>query len=96
MKSIIKWFAASFDNSTSGSSARKWTAFALMVCIAYIHLKFVNNANAIDALIIDLIGVGFFLGLITVSQLVELRNGSVVKTTQETTVIKTEEQTTTT
>lgn len=88
---IGKWFISSFDNATIGASARKLTAFALMVCIAYIHLKFIDKDNAIDALIIDLIGVGFFLGLITVSQIVELKNGSIIKSTTTTESTTTEQ-----
>jgi hypothetical protein len=78
MKQITKafnWLVSSFDTNTKGAAARKLTAFALMVCIAYIHYKFVDKENAIQALIIDLTGVAFFLGLITVAQIIELKNG---------------------
>lgn len=86
MKKFITWFSSSFDNTTTGASARKLTAFALMLCIAYIHLRFIDHDNAIDALIIDLIGVAFFLGLITASQIVELRNGNIITKTKKETV----------
>ena len=77
---MIRNLIKSFSNIEGGFSARKLTAFALMVCVAYIHYKFVNQENAIDALIIDLVGVGFFLGLITVAQIINFKNG---KTEQE-------------
>lgn len=72
---MIKKLLASFDNVEGGFSARKLTAFALMICIGYIHFKFVDKDNAIEALIIDLVGVGFFLGLITFSQILSLKHG---------------------
>ena len=75
MKSIIEYFLASFDNANVGASARKLTAFALMICIGYIHLKYIDSTNCIHALIIDLLGVGFMLGLVTFSQLIQFKNG---------------------
>jgi hypothetical protein len=72
---IITNLLNSFTTEKGGFAARKLTAFALMFCIAYIHLKFVNESNAIEALIIDLIGVAFFLGLVSVTQILELKNG---------------------
>lgn len=86
MKKTWKWLIASFDNSPSGASARKMTAFALMICIAYLHLNFVDTANAVDFMVIDMVGVGFFLGLITADQIIQLRSGSV--TTQKTTLVE--------
>lgn len=71
---------ASFDNTNEGFSARKLTAFAFMICVGYIHLKFIDSSNAIEALCIDLIGAAFFLGLITASQLIALRGGTEDKT----------------
>lgn len=73
---MLKKLINSFDNVNDGYSARKLTAFALMVCIAWLHFKFVSQTNAYDFLIADLIGVGFFLGLVTVDQLIKLKNGS--------------------
>ena len=76
MKELFAYFLASFDNSNLGASARKLTAFALMFCIGYIHFKYVNEANAIEALIIDLSGVLVALGIITMQNVIELKNGA--------------------
>jgi hypothetical protein len=65
----------SFSNSKDGKSARKLTAFALMVCVAYIHYKFVNFENAVEVLLIDLGAVLLLLSVVTVQNLVELRMG---------------------
>ena len=75
MNKIINDIWASFNNHELGASARKLTAFALMVCIAFIHYKQLNENNATEFLIIDLCGVFLALGLVTFSQLIELKNG---------------------
>ena len=72
---LINKLIASFDNSKDGFSARKLTAFSLMTCIGYIHYKFIDKENAIEAIIIDLCGTFLLLGLITVDQIIQLKNG---------------------
>ena len=76
MKQIINDLWASFNNHELGVSARKATAFALMVLVAYIHFKYIDLSNCIEALIIDLCGVSLMLGLVTFSQLINLKNGN--------------------
>ena len=76
MKEIINGLWASFNNYEKGASARKLTAFALMVLIAFCHYKYVYNTNVIEAIIIDLSGVLLCLGLVTASNIIELKNGS--------------------
>lgn len=66
----------SFTNDKGGFSARKLTAFALMVCVAYIHYNYVDLSIAVEVLIIDLSAVLLCLGLVTASNLIELKNGS--------------------
>ena len=65
----------SLDNHSEGFSLRKVVSIILLICIVYIHLKYVSEANAIEAMIIDLIGAAFFLGLVTFGQILELKNG---------------------
>jgi hypothetical protein len=76
MKEIINKILSSFDNSSEGFSARKLTAFSLMVCIAYVHYKYVNESTAIEALITDLCGVLIALGIVTAEQIINLKNGN--------------------
>ena len=66
----------SFTTEKGGFAARKLTAFALMVLIAYCHYKYVDNTNVIETIIIDLSGVLLCLGLVTASNIIELKNGS--------------------
>jgi hypothetical protein len=77
MKRIIDNLIGSFDTvKENGFSARKLSAFALMICIAFVHLKWVNHDNVAEVLIIDLCGVLILLGLVTMEQVIKLKNGS--------------------
>jgi len=76
MKKLINGLVGSFDTvKENGFSARKLSAFALMVCIAYVHFKWVNHENVAEVLIIDLCGVLILLGLVTMEQVLKLKNG---------------------
>jgi hypothetical protein len=75
MKNIIDKLLKSFDNSEGGFSARKLTAFALMILISYTHYKYVDLSNAIEAILIDLAGVLIALGIITMEQVIKFKNG---------------------
>lgn len=74
MKYIDK-VLASFENSPGGFSARKLTAFAFMLCVAWVHLKWVNHENAIAALVIDVSAALLSLSIITAENLIRLRHG---------------------
>ena len=76
MKKIIENLINSLNNQDSGFSARKLTAFALMVLIAYVHYKYVDLSNAIEAILIDLGGVLLLLGIITFEQILKFKNGN--------------------
>ena len=76
MKDIIKNLINSLNNQDSGFSARKLTAFALMILIAYVHYKYVDLSNAIEAILIDLGGVLLLLGIVTFEQIIRFREGS--------------------
>jgi hypothetical protein len=65
----------SFTTEKGGFAARKLTAFALMVCVAYIHFKYVDITIAVEVLIVDLAAVLLCLGLVTASNIIELKNG---------------------
>ena len=66
----------SFTTEKGGFAARKLTAFAFMVCIAYIHYSVLTIENVEVFLWVDLAGVMLCLGLVTASNLIELKNGS--------------------
>ena len=83
MYNPFKNFSDSLNNNqTSGWSGRKLTAFTLTGCIVALHvfyfmysLMLKEFSLFVDVLIIDLIGVAFFLGLVTVANIIELRGG---------------------
>lgn len=64
IKEFFTGFLYTFTNDKRGNSARKTTAFALMVCVAYIHWEYINFDNAITALFIDLTFVALLFGII--------------------------------
>ena len=71
----LNFLLASFRNEPGGASARKLTAFAFMLCVAWVHLKWVNHENAIAALIIDVSAALLSLSIVTAENLIRLRHG---------------------
>ena len=71
----LKFILASFRNEPGGASARKLTAFAFMLCVAWVHLKYVNHQNAIAALVIDVSAALLSLSIVTAENLIRLRHG---------------------
>ncbi|MBX3165575.1 MAG: hypothetical protein KF900_13955 [Bacteroidetes bacterium] len=76
MKEFFKNIVNSFYNNREGFAARKLTAFALVACIVWVHLKHVTDSNAAEVIMIDIAGVFLCLGIITVQNLIELKNGT--------------------
>lgn len=82
-KNFFQKLLLTFDNSKDGHSARKWTSFTITLCVVvghFIYYKhcFIKEDFSIfaEVLIIDYVAVGFFLGLITFQNIIELKNGS--------------------
>lgn len=83
MKEFFKRLVGSLDNFTKEAfSARKLTAFVIVVCVLvghgiyYKHCFTKEDFSLFDTiLIIDYIAVAFFLGIITIQQVIEFKNG---------------------
>lgn len=77
MKKIFSGLYGSFNNvKNEGFSGRKLTAFTFVLCIVYIHYIWgKNNAFTVEVLICDIVGAAFFLGLVSFTQILELKNG---------------------
>jgi len=90
MKDLYNKLIGSFDNSTKAFSARKLTAFAFVVFSGYIHWKYVNHDNAIEALLVDAGTALLCLGIITFEQVIKFKNGESDKP-QDNGTIKNEE-----
>ena len=73
MKNFINKLISSLDNSKAGFSGRKLTAMVLVLLVCYIHYKYIDKDNCIEAMIIDLSGVMLCLGLVTAEQVIKLK-----------------------
>lgn len=72
---ILDNLIQSFTTEKGGFAARKLTAFAFMVCIAYIHYSALTIDNVEVFLWVDLAGVMLCLGLVTAEQLISIKGG---------------------
>jgi asparagine N-glycosylation enzyme membrane subunit Stt3 len=73
---IIDNLLNSFKSNKSGWSARKLTSFVIVVFgVIYGHIKYIEKQNFIEVLSIDYLMILLLLGLVTFSQINELRNG---------------------
>ena len=75
MKKVATDIYNSFFNNKEGFSARKLSGFALMVCVFYLHYKYVDTTNAFDFLVADLCAIMLLLGIVTAQNIIELKNG---------------------
>lgn len=76
MNKILKNISGSFNNiQGDGWAARKLTAFAFVVLVFYIHYRYIDKTNAIDAIIIDCLSILLLLGLVTFEQIILFKNG---------------------
>jgi len=76
MKNIFLNIIESFNNKQNvGFSARKLTAFSFMLLIVYLHCRFINTDNLIEALLIDCGTLLMLLGIITMEQVIKFKNG---------------------
>lgn len=76
MKNLYLMFLASLDNKReNGFSGRKLTALTTMALVVFIHLKYISKENAIEALMIDCGFILILLGIVTMQQITEFKNG---------------------
>lgn len=69
---ITKWIKSSWEYASKGASARKLTAFAIMVCVVFVHFIWMIHASSkadfallISILYADYGFVGLLLGMTT-------------------------------
>lgn len=96
---IKDYILNSFNTAPGGASGRKLTAFALTGCVVSLHLiyfyyllKVRNFSLFTSVLIIDLVAIGFFMGLVTAQNIVQFKNGGIIKESSkiESTTVQTE------
>lgn len=88
---FLDYFGSIFDNYSQGASMRKILAFLTGAIFAgYLHYKWVDKENAFNFLVADLACALLCLGIITMEQVIKLKNGqsdtSQVETTTTTTL----------
>ncbi len=76
MKDLINKLLASFDTETKGFSARKLSALAGVLTGIYITLKLIPETEQIDALYAWLAFSLLCLGIVTIEQILKLKNGN--------------------
>lgn len=75
MRKVFTNILSSFDAHTLGYSARKLSAFAAVVVAIYITVKLLPQAAQIDALYAWLAFGLLCLGIVTIEQIINLKNG---------------------
>jgi hypothetical protein len=77
MKKLLNNIYGSFNNiKGEGWAARKLTAFAFMVLVLYLHIKYVDKSNGVEVLIIDCLMILLLLGMVTFEQILLFKNGN--------------------
>lgn len=72
----FKWLVKSFSSDKDGGSARKLSAFyAVVIMAGFITIKKTEKDNALYMLIAWLVFAGVCLGMVTIQQLIEFKNG---------------------
>lgn len=75
MKDFFKNIFSSFNNSPEGASARKLSAFyGIVIMGGVITCRFCSVENAVEMLICWLTFGALCLGLVTMQQIIELKN----------------------
>ena len=76
MKKILTNLINSFTTDKSGFSARKLSAFVGVVTAIYVTVKLIPVAAQIDALYAWLLFSLLCLGIVTIENVINLKNGS--------------------
>lgn len=76
MKEFIKKLLSSLDTHSKGYSGRKLSALAGVMIAAYITIKELPESAQLHALYAWLLFVLVCLGIVTIEQIIKLKNGS--------------------
>lgn len=76
MSAILKKIESTFDNHSKGYSARKLTAFVFVVVSVVLCFKYTTPDNLNEVLISIFVFIAFCLGLITVQNIINFKNGT--------------------
>lgn len=82
---FIKKLIASFDNTKDGFSGRKLSSFAAVCVCVYLSNKYCDRDNLGEILMIWLAFASLCLGLVTMQQVIDLKNSKSTYSKTETT-----------
>lgn len=75
-KNLIQNLIGSFNTKPGdGFAARKLSAFMCFCLVVFIHVKFCNDQNAFDFLIADYSVGLLLLSIVTIQDIIKLKNG---------------------
>lgn len=87
MKQVVKLFnnwIQSFDNNpNTGFSARKLSAFLAVMIAFYVTIHYCSTEILVDVIYAWLVFALLCLGIITIEQIIRLKNGNTTTTTIE-------------
>lgn len=78
--SLFQKLIASFDNTTEGFAARKLSAFAAVVAAIYFSYQNCTPENVVELVVTWLVFALLCLGLVTVQNIIDFKNGKSVET----------------
>lgn len=83
MKTILKNLIDSFTTSKSGFSGRKLSAFASIIIAYVLSLRYCTEKEVVELVIVWLSFASICLGIVTIEQIIKLKNNNGNQTTEE-------------
>lgn len=73
---VLNHIHGSLTTNKDGYSARKLSAFLFMGLVVFIHAKYLSNESAYEFLIVDCAMILILLGIVTIQNIIEFKNGT--------------------
>lgn len=86
MIKIFKYIFGSLDNNNTGASARKLSGFAAVLTAIFLSVKHSNETNVENLVITWLLFGAVCFGIITIAEIIKLRNNKSEDKPEETKV----------
>lgn len=75
LHNMIDHLHGSLTTNKDGYSARKLSAFLFMGLTVFIHAKYLSKETAYEFLIVDCAMILILLGIVTIQNIIEFKNG---------------------
>lgn len=73
--SLFQRIINAWDNVNEGLSFRKIVATFIILIIGYLEVIYTDKNNLREVLVLDMVFSGLLIGLITMQQVIDLKNG---------------------